>query len=252
MSSHVFNIDDAKRYGVDAAIILNNFKFWLDHNKANGTHINDGYIWTYNSARAFSELFPYWSANKIQKLLKKLESDGVIITGNFNKAGYDKTKWYTLPQYSLQPNGGMESAKGINGSSQSAQPIPDVNTHVISNEINEHFSKEKRIDVFSLEGYEYCKEAYNYLNYMHGTLKYDKQGSNIYTGGLTIDQIESCEDKLREVLSEPIQCEDLIYNIYLKRNMANKNSVSLPYILMTFTDTDEFSHIATNCEGWAE
>ena len=73
MTCHAFNIEDAKQYGVDSAIILHNLRFWLDHNKANGSHINDGYVWTYNSARAFSELFPYWSSNKIQKLLKKLE-----------------------------------------------------------------------------------------------------------------------------------------------------------------------------------
>ncbi len=252
MRCHAFNIEDANRHGVDAAIILHNLRFWLDHNKANRTHINDGYVWSYNSARAFADLFPYWSSNKIQKTLKKLENEGVIIVGNYNKMNYDKTKWYTLPEYSLQPNGSMVSANPLNGSSQKAQPIPDVNTDVISNEINEHFSKEKRIDVFSLDGYEFCKESYRYLNEMDEILKSDRMGSNIYIGGLTIDQLDSCEDKLREVLDEPRECPDLIYKIYQDRNMGNKKSVSLPYILMAFTDTEEFSHIAINCSDWLE
>ena len=199
MSSHVFNVDDAKRYGVDAAIILNNFKFWLDHNKANKTHINDGYVWTYNSARAFSELFPYWSANKIQKLLKKLESDGVIITGNFNKAGYDKTKWYTLPQYSLQPNGGMESAKGINGSSQKAQPIPDVNTDVISDEINTDVSHpDKRtffIDELCEKGFINCHDMIRIIKWLND----QASEYNYYTGSLTMLEWIDCEDNMRSV-----------------------------------------------------
>ena len=110
----------------------------------------------------------------------------------------------------------------------------------------EHFSKEKRIDVFSLEGYEYCKSAIEYISLCK------ENSPNLYDGPLTIGDWDSCEDKLREVLSEPIECEGLIYNIYRERRMGRKKSVSLPYILMTFTDTDEFSHLATNCNDWTE
>lgn len=112
--------------------------------------------------------------------------------------------------------------------------------------ITEHFSKEKRIDVFSLDGYEYCKSAIEYISLCK------ENSPNLYDGPLTISDWDSCEDKLREVLSEPIECEGLIYNIYRERKMGNKKSVSLPYILMTFTDTDEFSHLATNCNDWTE
>jgi len=128
MSNHFFDIGDAKVYGVDQAIILGNMRFWLDHNKANKTNVHYGYYWTYNSAKAFAELFPYWSSNKLQKLLKKMEIDGVIITGEFNKKGYDRTKWYTMPAYAIQPNGVMYSADPLNASSQTAEPIPDINT----------------------------------------------------------------------------------------------------------------------------
>ena len=117
---------------------------------------------------------------------------------------------------------------------------------------NEHFSKEKRIDVFSLDGYEYCKNSIKVLAAMDSTIRYNKGNSNIYTGKLTVEQIDSCEDKLREVLSIPDECESLISNIYRDRKMHNKESVSLPYILMTFTDTEEFSHIALNCSDWME
>lgn len=108
----------------------------------------------------------------------------------------------------------------------------------------EHFSDEKRISVFSLEGYEYCKEAYRFLSLCK------PKAANIYDGPLTIAQWDECEEKLKEVLSEPEDVEELIYNIHRNRKMHNKKSISLPYILMAFADADEFSHIAMNKEGW--
>lgn len=127
---------------------------------------------------------------------------------------------------------------------------PSLTTKEPSN--TEHFSKEKRIDVFSLDGYEYCKESIKHLIEVDTQLVVNYGESNIYTGWLTIDQIETCEDKLREVLSEPSQCSDLICNIYQDRGMWKNKSVSLPYILMAFTDVDQFSHLATNCNDWTE
>lgn len=137
MSDHSFEVADAIKYGVEPAIIIKNLRFWLAKNVANGRHQYDGHYWTYNSAKAFAELFPYWTSNKLQKLLKRMEDDGIILSGVYNERGYDRTKWYTLPEFAIdlveksrhaiQPNGGMEKAKRLNGSSQTAEPIPDVN-----------------------------------------------------------------------------------------------------------------------------
>lgn len=124
--NHHFDIEEACKHGVDAAIILSNLRFWLAKNYANKTNIHEGYVWTYNSARAFSELFPYWTANKIQKLLKKMELDGIIISGNFNKAGYDRKKWYTTSEFKIQPNGSMDLAKLLKANGEKAEPIADI------------------------------------------------------------------------------------------------------------------------------
>ena len=125
MASHLFEVEDAKKYGVDKAIILSNLRFWLDKNKANKSNVFDGYYWTYNSAKAFSELFPYWSANKIQKTLKQMEMEGLIKSGCYNNSGYDRKKWYTTSDYLIQPNGSIDSADQLSRISQMAQPIAD-------------------------------------------------------------------------------------------------------------------------------
>lgn len=126
MGEHHFNTEEAMQFGIEEAILLYNIRFWLQKNKANKKHEHDDYYWTYNSGVAFAKLFPYMTANKIQKILKKLELAGVIITGNYNKATYDRTKWYTLPEFAIQQKGGLHSAETLDTSSQSAEPIPDI------------------------------------------------------------------------------------------------------------------------------
>lgn len=139
IKTHHFQVDDAVLYGVDKAILLNNLKYWLDHAKANGKKDFDGYFWTFNSSTAFSQLIPYMSAKKISRLLKELEDDNVIIVGNYNRANYDRTKWYTMPQYASQAisqNREMDCPKLGNALPIIEQPIPDINTD------NKHNSKQ--------------------------------------------------------------------------------------------------------------
>ncbi len=220
MTCHAFNTKDAEKYGVDTAIILYNLRFWLDHNKANGTHINDGYIWTYNSTRAFSELFPYWTSNKIQKLLKRLESDGIIITGNYNKSNYDKTKWYTLPEYSTQPDGDIETAKRLNGSGDSAEPIPDINTSLITGVINTDTNEL----VPCPSHLKFCLVAIDKL-----------KSYECYTGKLKLDEWENCELAMQTVDDFDMTYFDWWMN---ERAMAFAKKPSLPNMLCDFHDTE--------------
>ena len=127
---HCFNIKDAELIGIDKAVILYNIEFWLQKNKANNRHIHDGYVWTYNSASAFAKLFPYMSTKKISRLLFEMSRDGILISGNFNKAGYDRTKWYTTPNFLISQNQEMDCSKMGNAFLKTGSPIPDVITDV--------------------------------------------------------------------------------------------------------------------------
>lgn len=93
---HHFDIEIAEAYGLNEAIILNNIRFWVIHNEANGTNFHDGRYWTYNSMKAFEELFPYMKPKSIRNALDKLENEGLLLTGNYNKLAFDRTKWYSL------------------------------------------------------------------------------------------------------------------------------------------------------------
>lgn len=45
---HNFDINIAEKYGINAAIILQNMYYWIEKNRANEKHFHDGYYWTYN------------------------------------------------------------------------------------------------------------------------------------------------------------------------------------------------------------
>ena len=123
---HGFNIEIAKEYGILEAILLKNIYFWIEHNRANNTNYYDGAYWTYNSSKAFGELFPYATPRQIQYALNKLREAGIIKVGNYNKNAYDRTLWYTLTEkgQSIIQNGSVHLTNLSNGKTNSVKPIP--------------------------------------------------------------------------------------------------------------------------------
>jgi len=130
--TYQFDVKIAEKYGLDEAIMLNYFVFWINKNIANKTNFYDDNYWTYCSTKAFTEIFSFWSEKQIRRILKSLEDQGIIITGNYNKSKYDRTKWYAInPIFfkeleinlekkgdkrvnSILPNGQMEKPKRAN------------------------------------------------------------------------------------------------------------------------------------------
>lgn len=129
---HSFNIHIAKKFGIIEAILIQHFEFWILKNQANERNFHDGVYWTYNSTRAFSELFPYLTQRQIQYALKHLKEEGIIQTGNFNKSTYDRTLWYAFTKngISILQFCKMEGAKLVNGFTENVKPIPDINTNI--------------------------------------------------------------------------------------------------------------------------
>lgn len=124
---HHFNVELAKEYGILEAVIMNNLQFWIEKNRANGTNFHDGHYWTYNSAKAFSELLPYASQKQIRKALQNIIGEGIIQTGNYNKNPYDRTLWYSFTEKgnSIFQTVSLDLSKRENGNDLEGQPIPD-------------------------------------------------------------------------------------------------------------------------------
>ena len=149
---HSFNIELAKEYGILEAILLKNIWFWIEKNRANEKNFYDGTYWTYNSTRAFNELFPYASESSIKRALKSLQEKGIIKTGNYNKIAYDRTLWYAFTDfgYSIMSNRQMELNKSSNGNEQNGLTIPDINTNDKTTNIKTNKKEKKETEFDSV------------------------------------------------------------------------------------------------------
>lgn len=93
---HSFDVDHAVRFGVLEAILIHHFQHWIAKNAANGVNQHDGYTWTYNSVKAYGELFPYFSARQVAGALKHLVTLGILQVGHYGEDGRNRTNWYTF------------------------------------------------------------------------------------------------------------------------------------------------------------
>lgn len=125
---HSFDIEIAKKYGVHSAIILNNLLFWIKKNIANEEHIYDNNCWTYNTRKAFNELFPYMTERQINYALDKLIEDGIIVTGNYNEDKRDRTLWYAITEkgYNLLGICNLHFTKMSNAENTNVTAIPNI------------------------------------------------------------------------------------------------------------------------------
>ena len=99
---HYFDVHIAELYGINCAVILQNIWHWEQHHAANGKNFYEGRYWTYNSAAAFSALFPYLSKKQIEVALKKLRDNGILLVNNFNKQKWDRTLWYSVSEKGME------------------------------------------------------------------------------------------------------------------------------------------------------
>lgn len=82
--------------GLNEAIILQQVHYWLKHKEKSGQDYIDGHYWVYNTYKQWQKQFPFWHVNTLQRAFTSLEKKGLLISSNYNKAGFDKTKWYTI------------------------------------------------------------------------------------------------------------------------------------------------------------
>lgn len=139
---HHFDVDHAIEFGIEEAIVIYNFRFWLLQNKANHRNIKkieiDGQkverYFTFNSAKALAELFPYLNPKKIYRVMESLESQSVLIKKYFNQNTYNRTSWYCFKdqdRFLKTGNSIPESDKSI--SRKREMEIPKTGNHDTDN-----------------------------------------------------------------------------------------------------------------------
>lgn len=92
----------AMRIGLNEAIVLQQIHYWVQYKEKAQKDNFDGRFWVYNTYEQWQTQFPFWSVTTIRRTIRSLERQGLLLSGSYNKAGFDKTKWYTIDYGALK------------------------------------------------------------------------------------------------------------------------------------------------------
>lgn len=85
--------------GLNEAIILQQLHYWLNSKSAK---MIKGKRWIHNTYEEWQGQFPFWSVATVKRTLTSLSKQNLIIKENYNKAGFDKTIWYSIDYDKLE------------------------------------------------------------------------------------------------------------------------------------------------------
>lgn len=124
---HQFKTALAKLYGIEEAILINNFHYWIKENKANDRNFFDGRYWTFNTQKAYADWFSYLSEGRIKRTINNLVEKGILMKGNYNANQYDRTNWYAFTDEGLAivQNYYIDEPIMTNGRAETGRPIPN-------------------------------------------------------------------------------------------------------------------------------
>ncbi|HDZ3345894.1 TPA: DnaD domain protein [Staphylococcus aureus] len=223
----------AEAIGLNEAIVLQQIHYWLNNSK----HKYDGKTWIFNSYPEWQKQFPFWSLITIKRTIYSLEKQNLLLIGNYNKAKFDKTKWYSInyqtiegmirPSYQNDTTSVSKRDDGVyqndttntidytetnkhretDDVSKSFKYI-SINLEIIQNPLKaerlEHEIKSFKQDQFEIVkvATDYCKENNKGLNYLLTVLKnWNKEG---------VSDKESAENKLKPRNSKKETTDDVI------------------------------------------
>jgi len=82
----------AVKIGLNESIILQQMHYWMQ----SSNHNHENRKWIYNSYEGWQVQFPFLSIATIRRTIDNLVKLNLIVKGNFNKMGIDRTIWYSI------------------------------------------------------------------------------------------------------------------------------------------------------------
>ena len=82
----------ATKIGLNEAMFLQQLHDWVERSK----HVMEGRRWIYNTVDDWCKQFPFWSRRTLTRIIANLEKRMLIVAANYNRKGFDHTKWYTV------------------------------------------------------------------------------------------------------------------------------------------------------------
>lgn len=188
----------AKEVGLNEAIFVQQLHYWTN---GKAGKLIDGKRWVYNTYKDWEENFPFWSNATIRRTIASCEKQNIIIVGNYNRAGFDKTKWYTVNYEEIEgmskriaQNEQTSCSKRANGAAQNEQPNTIDYTEITSETTKDNVPSSDEHDTIPYD------EVVDYLNektksnFKSGSKDTRKHIRARYNEGFSIDDFKKVID----------------------------------------------------------
>lgn len=170
MKSHKFDVEDAEKYGVNKAIILQHLKFHQSNNEGIEEYEIDGKIWCHARRKTLVKMYPYFSARSISRWLTELEENGVIESCKPRINGGDHTKYYRVSGY--ENGNGQNDQRVVDDNAENTQKQPSFHLtgngqNGQSNGQNDHSARDNKVQGNGQNGHS-SNSNYSVTNYVKG------------------------------------------------------------------------------------
>ena len=188
----------AKEVGLNEAIFVQQLHYWTN---GKAGKLKDGKRWVYNTYKDWEENFPFWSNATIRRTIASCEKQNIIIVGNYNRAGFDKTKWYAVNYEVIEgmskriaQNEQTSYSKRANGTAQNEQPNTIDYTKTTSETTKDNVSSSNEHDRIPYsEIVEYLNEKTN-SNFKSSSKDTRKHIRARYNEGFSVDDFKKVID----------------------------------------------------------
>jgi hypothetical protein len=128
-----FNVEIAKHYGVESALILTNLKYWITENQKK----DPNYVWHRVSCRKIAEHLPI-PKRTINRIFQNLSEGDSKVLERRRGEGFDKAKYYRINgNWPIDPpNSIMHAPNPENDGPKSIMHAPNSNIHAPNSQMH--------------------------------------------------------------------------------------------------------------------
>lgn len=128
MKTHKFDVEDAKKHGIEKAILLEHLRFHQSANEGNPDLTFDGKPYAFIKKETIEKMYSYMNYNSVRKWLKELEDEGVLESCKPHAKGGYHLKYYHVFTNDISDQSNGTTDQSLNDISDHSSIVTDVNT----------------------------------------------------------------------------------------------------------------------------
>ena len=129
MKTHKFDVEDAKKYGIEKAILLEHLKFHQQANEGNEALEIDGKSFAFIKPCTIEKMYPYMNYKSVQRWLNELEEDGVIESCKPKARQGNHLKYYHVKSISQNENSISQKQEFQISQNETSSILPNGTTY---------------------------------------------------------------------------------------------------------------------------